>query len=496
VNATRTDKGGAARWQNPYVGPRAFRRGEQLPAREQEIYELTDLLIAERVVLLHAPSGAGKTSLVQAGVVPMLERDSMLPGKPFRPSKPLRVKTPPPSGRSVRNRYIYSVALDLLPDRDPLELESLTLPEVVEAATQPSAEHIPVLVFDQFEEILLLDPTDWDHQEMFFRELGEALADGYIWALFAMREDYMGGLDRYLHQVPGHLRATYRLDFLDTDAARIAIQQPAADHGVTVADDAADELLRRLRTVRVQSPSDGVEEVQAPYVQPFQLQVVCRNLWKVLTKEKRNRFRKIDLGDVERHADIGGALRGYYADAIADVGARTGAEELAIRDWFEHELITVQGLRNQTVTGPRSGDVDPRTVALALEDAYLVRSDTRAGTVWYELAHDQLITPILQDNRAWRYSRLESWQLTARDWQATHQRELLLVGPELRYAQRRAETVGASPAEREFLAESSHAEQDRSVLERMRYTIGLLGLVALLELVAIVVLLALLLLRG
>lgn len=44
---------------NPYVGPRAFRVGENLPARAREQRELTDLVIAERIVLLHAPSGAG-----------------------------------------------------------------------------------------------------------------------------------------------------------------------------------------------------------------------------------------------------------------------------------------------------------------------------------------------------------------------------------------------------------------------------------------------------
>jgi hypothetical protein len=174
MTAIRTEQPRAS--GNPYVGPRAFRRGERLPAREQETYELTDLLIAERVVLLHAPSGAGKTSLMQAGVVPRLEKEQLLREKPFRPSRPLRVKTPAPVGRRVRNRYIYSLALDLLPDRDPQELESMTLPDVVKEATRPSASGIPVLIFDQFEEILILDPTDRDNKETFFTELGAVLA--------------------------------------------------------------------------------------------------------------------------------------------------------------------------------------------------------------------------------------------------------------------------------------------------------------------------------
>lgn len=57
---------------NPYVGPRPFEPGETLYGREQEITELEDLWSAERIVLLHALSGAGKSSLLQAGLLPRL----------------------------------------------------------------------------------------------------------------------------------------------------------------------------------------------------------------------------------------------------------------------------------------------------------------------------------------------------------------------------------------------------------------------------------------
>jgi hypothetical protein len=488
-----TDRVSGVDAKNPYVGPRAFRSGEDLPAREQEIQELTDLLIAERFVLLHAPSGAGKTSLIQAGVAPLLERGPLLRERPFRPTRPLRVKTPPAADYPVHNRYVYSLALDLLPDRDPAQLVALTLPDVVEAAIPLSESRIPVLVFDQFEEILVLDPTDWDNQEVFFAELGSVLADNLIWALFAMREDYMGGLDRYVHHIPGYLQTTYRLDFLDIEAAKIAIRQPAAKQGVTVTDEATDELTRQLRTMRVQGPSDGIDLVEGPYVQPFQLQVVCRNLWKTLTKEKGGRFTTIDLDRVKRHADVGRSLRHYYRDTVTDVATATGADELLIRDWFETQLITAQGFRNQTLTGPQSGMASPATVALALQDAYLVRSDTRAGAIWYELTHDQLITPILDDNRNWRSSRLESWQLRARDWQTKRQAELLLTGPDLRHARRRADAMDITPAEREFLDESARVERDRGLIAGIRYAMGVLGCLTLVLLVAVLVLLFLLL---
>ena len=64
---------GQAPLPNPYVGPRSFQAGEALYGRDHEIRDLLGLLIAERIVLLHSPSGAGKTSLVQAALIPQLE---------------------------------------------------------------------------------------------------------------------------------------------------------------------------------------------------------------------------------------------------------------------------------------------------------------------------------------------------------------------------------------------------------------------------------------
>ncbi len=77
---------------NPYVGARAFRRNNQLFGRDREARDLESLFVAERIVPLHAPSGAGKTSLIQAKLMPSLERE-------FDVSGPLRLNSVPPGGR-------------------------------------------------------------------------------------------------------------------------------------------------------------------------------------------------------------------------------------------------------------------------------------------------------------------------------------------------------------------------------------------------------------
>lgn len=61
--------------ENPYVGPRTFRKEERhlFFGREREARDLLSLVIAERLVLFCAPSGSGKSSLINTCLIPSLE---------------------------------------------------------------------------------------------------------------------------------------------------------------------------------------------------------------------------------------------------------------------------------------------------------------------------------------------------------------------------------------------------------------------------------------
>lgn len=87
---------------NPYVGPRSFRTGEKMYGRERETLELLDLVIAERIVLLYSPSGAGKTSLIQAALVPKLQEEGFNVTRPIRVSSEPPVLPPPPGANPER----------------------------------------------------------------------------------------------------------------------------------------------------------------------------------------------------------------------------------------------------------------------------------------------------------------------------------------------------------------------------------------------------------
>src|SRR5512143_1428656 len=243
---------------NPYVGPRSFQTGEHLYGRTREGAELVDLLIADRIVLLHSPSGAGKSSLINAVVIPQMQTEGFI----VLPTT--RVNTEPlPGTEGVAgfNRYANSVIRSLedsIPEEDqstPDVLASVTLSEYIQDYRRRASEHIKdfdpkaalLIILDQFEEVIRINATDQEAKHAFFAQLGEMLRDRTIWALIAIREDYLAAIEPYSRPIPNRLSTTYRLDFLDARSAIEAIKGPAKDSGVVFDDDAAAQLVENLR---------------------------------------------------------------------------------------------------------------------------------------------------------------------------------------------------------------------------------------------------------
>jgi len=464
---------------NPYVGPRAFRAGETLYGRDREIRDLLDLLVAERIVLLHSPSGAGKSSLVQAGLMPRLQEDR------FLVLPVVRVNQEPPEGLPAQagfNRYLFSALVSLeeaVPEEQRLPLEELaglTLSAYLDkhraatANTQPDSDEpktdSEVLIFDQFEEILTVAPTDQEGKLAFFEQVGVALRNRSRWALFSMREDYLAALSPYLRPIPTRLENTFRLDLLTAEAARPAIQNPPSKVGVTFQEAAAQKLIIDLRMIHVQNPDGSMEEQPGPYVEPVQLQVVCFRLWQNLAPDDV----EISLEDVAKVGDVGKSLAEYYAERVAEIASRSETKERLVRAWFDEALITENGIRSQVLMQPDASSGLPNQTIRMLQDSHLVRSEKRRGTTWFELTHDRLIRPIRQNNAEWFQANLSLLQRQAALWQKENRSDhLLLRDDSLSDAETWAaeNTSEITPAEQDFLRTCQEAGQ-RAQEERMR----------------------------
>jgi WD40 repeat protein len=456
---------------NPFVGPHPIDTGRKIFGRDREIEELYYLLSAGRIVLLHSPSGAGKSSLVQAGLVPRL-------AELFDVWGPTRVNLLPPEGElASMNRYVRSANLGF-EARIPKERQRL--PELISAmalseyvAGRPRRRSAPsniVLLFDQFEEILTVDALALQAKHNFFDQLGKLLQDPHIWALFALREDYLAPLDPYAEQVPTHLKNRFRLDLLARDSALEAISRSVEEGGRRFAPEAVNKLVNDLATMQVQRPDGTFESRTGPFVEPLYLQVACRGLWERMPAEKLT----IDLDDTQSFGDVTKALAEYYEREVVGIAGSDPRVERAIREWMGEALITADGIRGQVLKGAGQSDGLDNQLIDKLVDAHLVRAEQRAGAWWYELSHDRLIEPVRTSNKAWFETHLSNLQKVATVWEGQGSPEgLLLLDAELVEAKQWAAKNESSltGTERKFL-EASGTKQE-SIRREKRQTLRL-----------------------
>ena len=389
---------------------------------------------------------------------------------------------------SVVNRYVLSVLLALeegLPPEQQLplaELAGTSLNEYLDRRLSGEADEGAVLIFDQFEEILTVDPTNLEAKLAFFAQVGAALRNRRRWALFSMREEYVAALDPYLRPVPTRLNNTYRLDLLSADATRAAIQEPARGAGAEFETAAARRLIEDLSRVQVQNTEGKIEERPGPWVEPVQLQVVCYRLWSRLPEGAQH----IGMGEVETLGNVDTALSDYYAEHVAEVAAKNGTGERAIREWFDRALITPERRRGQVLQTHEQSQGLANSAIWPLIDAYLVRAEKRRGATWFELAHDRLIEPVRSNNAAWREAHLILFQRQADLWGSQGRPDgLLLRDADLIEAEAwAAEQATLTDIERAFLA---RCQEVREIVRRARRNKRLITILAVVACIGVVI---------
>jgi WD40 repeat protein len=470
---------------NPYVGPRPFEEAESafFFGRRDETRQLAALVIAQRVVVFHAPSGAGKTSLLKASLIPLLKEQKKIVVLPIgRVSGRL---TPNVDPNAVANIYVYN-ALVTLHSQETLshELISLTLQEGLKRFVNPltgeRGSRPRLLIIDQFEELFTTHQARHEERAGFFRQLQQSLAAyPQLSLLIAMRDDYIAHLDFHAAQMPDRLRTRFRIERLSARDALEAIQGPAAHAGTPFAPGVAEALLDNLRRVqpgaahgsggRGRPPGNGEAPHAAltlsAYVEPVHLQLVCRQLW-----EKLPPMRTVILAeDAQKFGDVDQALIGFYENAMQAVVAHTAISQRRLRTWFNTELITPARTRGLVYRGETQTAGLENAAIDILNNAYIIRADIRGYDIWVELAHDRLVEPVLAANVAWLAAYRNPLAEVTAAWQAGGRNEsYLLAGDRLAEAQRFA---AANPhdlldEEQEFLKESLHHQAEEQ--EKMR----------------------------
>jgi hypothetical protein len=444
----------AAASQEPFVGPRPFEREDRdrFFGRERETEDLVSLVIANRTVVLYAQYGAGKTSLVNAKLIPRLEEKEGegKEGEGFQVLPSARVGGFPPPGldpREIKNLYGLNVMMtwrqrptkaveqgsvgnageSLEPDVLG-HLAQTSLADFLAAYPRPKdQEGSPtprLLAFDQVEELFILYPDRRPERKRFLEQIQEALErDRLLRVLLVMREDYIAHLDTYVDLFPEKLRIRYRMHGLTKNDAISAVKEPRDDRERHFSQGAAHRLVSYLLTIRAETSSGRVEQIPGEFVEPVQLQLVCREIWRHLRagdvelgkqdREISESDAEISEQDLQPYLDTADeALTRYYEEGIRKV-AELGTAEERLRGWFDERLITSQGTRGMVFRDALATGGLPNRDVDELEGWHLVRTEMRVGTRWCELAHDLFIEPIRNANRRWREAR-DAGQTTER----------------------------------------------------------------------------------
>ncbi len=379
--------------------------------RESAARALTDKILANRMVIVYARSGLGKTSLLKAGVAPLLREEGFLPlfvrvndvrSGPFR----ALLETIP--GEAERQHIEY------VPGRP----ESLWSFFKTAEFWREDFLQTPVLILDQFEELFTLQSEEARTQ--FLNELGyltrgvrppceetpsgEELSENppAVRIVLSLREDYLGFLEEAAEQIPQIMDTRFRLTPLDLHAAEEAIVRPAAitDSGFetrpfTLDRVAVTTILDYLSRARTRM----VGETQR-YVEPFQLQLICQRMEQIaVVRQKASPAElTITMADLGGKAGLTQTLRDFYREAIANVPDRRSRR--ASRRLCEEYLISPQGRRLSLEESEihRQLKLSRETLGL-LATSRVLRSDNRSDSTYYELSHDALVEPILASSR-------------------------------------------------------------------------------------------------
>ncbi|MFI0398633.1 MAG: formylglycine-generating enzyme family protein [Thiolinea sp.] len=387
----------------PYPGLRPYREDEHRKffGRNTDKAILVDKILGNRLTLLFAASGVGKSSLLQAAVIPQLKAAS---GENLTVvcntdwvSEPIeRVRT------SVLTTLQTEQAHEqLTPDNDSLvaalELGSL----LVRRAPL-------VLILDQFEEFFRYQRHGVSFQA-FIDQLTAAINDTAlpVSVVISMREDFAMELNTFKPGLPNLLFENYyRLEKLTRQAARQAILDPVHQLGCDYEPALLERLLQDLQDRKREQLSlphvistDSVDSVDPPY-----LQIVCAYLWRLKPAQETT----LRLASYEQAGGVEGILRYFLDDALNHL---THADKQLASQAFDY-LAAQRGLKMAypvdvlaRILRVKPLKLDKVLAKLAKRDMNILRDQTRNGVVWYELYHDMFADSIEQWNNRWKAQR-------------------------------------------------------------------------------------------
>ncbi|MGB7440362.1 MAG: tetratricopeptide repeat protein [Coleofasciculaceae cyanobacterium] len=339
-----------------------------------ERFERDDL----KLTVIHAPASFGKSSMLQAGLIPTL-RDHMIGLRQV-----LTVVQQTYSQDSVRE--IGKLLAQALAEKDVILRSSLDQTEQIVKQLQQNQQHnlLTVLIFDQFEEFFTAYPQASDRQK-FWNLLQNCLDIPFVKVVLSLRQDYLNHLLEWENSAKLDIINNdilnsdnlYQLSSFSPETAYSVISILTKQAQFYVEDELIEKLVEDLA-------------ISSKEVNPLELQLLGSQLQRdnITTREA---YQQLDSNPKDQ------LFQRYLEEVIKDCGS---ANEEVTR-LVLYLLTTEEGTRTIKTSADLEQDFKLRYSASEIENLNLVLEILvgsglvflmpDSSTKHYQLAHDCLI---------------------------------------------------------------------------------------------------------
>ena len=325
------------------------------------VRDLGEWVVSERLTVCFGPSGVGKTSVLQAGLMPRLRGQGFLP---------IYIR---PGADPIWAIRQATLCQDVPSVGDQARLDALL------SSLAQRRQRTVVLLLDQLEETFTLPGAETPNR--LAEELANCLRlpDASVHIVLSLREDFLAHLHTLRPCLPDIFAHRYRLRPLTQEEAREAIEEPARLFGLRYEAALTEQLLKDLNC------DNG-------FVEPTDLQIACDALYRDLVSTGDKTFR------LARYYALGGVER-LLSDHLESV-VESEASPHQVRAVLK-AMVTAHGARTMLPSREiaRLAGLEEETTIEILRQLdrshRLVRLSEQQGEARYELVHEVLCPRIL-----------------------------------------------------------------------------------------------------
>lgn len=390
--------------------------------RDEDSQNLFNRLLLNKTTVFHADSGIGKSSLIQAGLLPIIDKYNDEVSCEIIPIEIKLTEIINDQSNNLLVDFVFNKIYEEVPSLKKnlftLIPDDITSLWVLNKRCEKQNKYL-VLIFDQFENIQIFSKKQIEtfKKELFYLLGSKIPSEIYLIVednlnvkinadipvqeeynflsvpnrakcLFVVREDKLGVMTQFSDLFPDILKNDFAIEPLSLEDAFNAIYEPAIIEGDYYSKPfhfKNDNILKGL--------IEKIADYDTHLVDPIQLQIIARDIERNIVIGKGKTV--IEENDIPEVSDI---IWKFYNDCWDIVSYNIGLKDSEV---FDVKQIIVPQListgRRDLVITTKIPEGHPTKAILILKKEGLIREVISDGNTFYQLTHDRLVDPVKND---------------------------------------------------------------------------------------------------